>query len=262
MGKPPPPGPKPFADGTLLVLLPSVDARATGVDPGQLHQQMRLAAAEQGKGLKVIPDAELAKAAAERGVKIPKSDRYGEQASILLRDLGAEYAIFAVVDKAETTGTGLLIGMVNQAGDRSANWVPGPTEALALQLPREVGALLQDLGASPTNAVKYPSGLVLEVADPGKGPRPRATDRVKVDYEGKLENGTVFDSTKKRGEPAVFGLDRVIACWNEAMAKLRPGSKAKMECPPAIAYGERGQPPSIPPNATLHFDVELLGIEK
>ena len=85
---------------------------------------------------------------------------------------------------------------------------------------------------------------------------------MKVNYEGKLDDGTVFDSSYRRGEPAVFGLDRVIVCWSEAVPKLRMGAKANLTCPPAIAYGDRGQPPTIPANATLHFSLELLGVEK
>jgi len=71
----------------------------------------------------------------------------------------------------------------------------------------------------------------------------------------------VFDSSVERGQPAVFPLVRVIPCWTEGLQQIRVGGKAKLECPPQIAYGEAGAPPRIPPNATLFFEVELLGIQ-
>ena len=253
-------GEKPFGADALIIFEPASGIR--GTDTSALYQQMEAAATEQAKGLKVVPRAELERVLRAHGIGQPRVDRTGFFVADHLKALGAGYAIFGVVDKAETTGPGMMLAMVNTTGDRSGEWMKGGPAELAAQLPHEVGALLQDLGASPTEPVKYSSGLTLEVIDPGKGARPRNTDRVKVNYEGKLADGTVFDSTKKRGEPASFGLDRVIACWQEAMTKLRAGAKAKMECPPAIAYGEKGQPPAIPPNATLTFEVELLSIEK
>src|SRR5262249_13958762 len=95
----------------------------------------------------------------------------------------------------------------------------------------------------------------------GSGASPAATDTVKVHYEGTLENGTVFDSSKKRGTPATFALNQVIPCWTEGVQKMKVGGQAKLTCPSAIAYGDRGAPPTIPGGATLTFDVELLGIE-
>jgi FKBP-type peptidyl-prolyl cis-trans isomerase FkpA len=253
-------GPKPFGPDALLVFEPASNLR--GVDPSALDQPLQRAATEQAKALKVIPREELEKVIKANGLSWPPVDRTGFFVASFVKALGAGYGLFGVVDKAETLGPGMMLALVNNTGDRSGEWMRGGVDELVAKLPRQVGALLQDLGATPTDPVKYSSGLTLEVLETGKGNRPRSSDRVKVNYEGRLPDGTVFDSTAKRGEPAVFGLDRVIACWNEAMTKLRPGAKAKMECPPSIAYGERGQPPTIPPSATLRFEVELLSIEK
>jgi FKBP-type peptidyl-prolyl cis-trans isomerase FkpA len=246
----------------VVVIEPSVDSIGIGADTGKLVVAMEEAATAQGKSLKVVPRSELKKILGARGISEPRVDRSGQQAVDLLKNLGAEYAIFGVVDRAETIGVGMLIGIVTAKGDREANWVRGEQDDLIKQLPREVGALFQEIGASATDPVKYPDGLVLEIKELGTGPKPRVTERVRVNYEGRLDDGTVFDSSFRRNEPAVFGLDRVIICWQEAIPKLRVGSKAQITCPPSIAYGERGQPPSIPPNATLHFKVEVLSLEK
>ena len=102
------------------------------------------------------------------------------------------------------------------------------------------------------------SGLQYKVITEGSGDKPTARDTVKVHYEGRLINGTVFDSSYKRGQPATFPLNRVIPCWTEGVAKMKEGGKARLTCPPAIAYGSRGAGAAVPPNATLTFEVELL----
>ncbi len=105
------------------------------------------------------------------------------------------------------------------------------------------------------------TGLVYQSLKDGSGASPASTDVVKVHYRGTLTNGTEFDSSYKRGQPAEFPLNRVIKCWTEGVQKMKVGGKARLTCPPAIAYGERGTPGGpIPPNATLNFEVELLGI--
>ena len=105
------------------------------------------------------------------------------------------------------------------------------------------------------------SGLQYLVLTEGKGTSPQADDFVKVHYKGAFIDGKEFDSSYKRGEPAEFPLNRVIKCWTEGVQRLQVGGVAKLTCPPAIAYGERGRS-GIPPNATLHFEVELLGITR
>jgi FKBP-type peptidyl-prolyl cis-trans isomerase FkpA len=114
--------------------------------------------------------------------------------------------------------------------------------------------------AREKGAVVTPSGLVYLSLKDGSGASPLATQTVKVHYRGTFPDGREFDSSHKRGEPATFPLNRVIPCWTEGVQRMKVGGKARLTCPPAIAYGERGAGAAIPPNATLHFEVELLAI--
>lgn len=118
-----------------------------------------------------------------------------------------------------------------------------------------------DKAAAEPGAKRLDSGLVIKTVTEGTGPSPKATDTVKVHYHGTLPNGTVFDSSVQRGEPATFPLNGVIPCWTEGVQLMKVGGKSQLVCPAAIAYGDRGAPPTIGPGATLIFDVELLSIE-
>jgi len=104
------------------------------------------------------------------------------------------------------------------------------------------------------------NGVKIEHTRVGTGPQPNAKDTVKVHYRGTLADGKEFDSSYKRNAPATFPLYRVIPCWTEGVQKIKVGGKATLTCPPASAYGERGAPGAVPPNATLTFEVELLSI--
>ena len=114
--------------------------------------------------------------------------------------------------------------------------------------------------AAPSAPVTTASGLIYESVKDGTGPNPRATDVVTVHYRGTLLDGTEFDSSYKRNAPASFPLSRVIPCWTEALQRMKVGGKARLTCPPEIAYGTRGAGGAIPPNATLRFEVELLKV--
>jgi len=116
--------------------------------------------------------------------------------------------------------------------------------------------------AKEKGAVITPSGLVYRSLREGAGASPTASDVVKVHYRGTLSNGTEFDSSYKRNEPAQFPLGGVIPCWTEGVQRMKVGGKAQLVCPAAIAYGARGAGGVIPPNATLKFEVELLEIAK
>ncbi len=116
--------------------------------------------------------------------------------------------------------------------------------------------------ATGSAKVTTPSGMVFESLASGSGASPKATDRVRVHYRGTFPDGREFDSSHKRGQPTEFPLDRVIPCWTEAVQLMRPGGKARITCPPALAYGERGAGSVIPPNATLNFEIELISVVK
>lgn len=116
-----------------------------------------------------------------------------------------------------------------------------------------------DKAAAEPGAVRTESGLIYKETTAGSGESPKSTDTVKVHYRGTLVDGTEFDSSYKRNEPAQFALSGVIRCWTEGVQKMKPGGKAVLVCPSDIAYGDRGRP-SIPGGATLIFNIELLEV--
>jgi len=118
-------------------------------------------------------------------------------------------------------------------------------------------------GSAPSGpqAAASDSGLEITHLVEGSGDNPSASDVVRVHYHGTFPDGSTFDSSVDRGQPATFPLNRVIACWTEGLQLMKVGGKARLVCPPGIAYGPRGAPPRIPPNATLHFDEELIAIQ-
>lgn len=118
---------------------------------------------------------------------------------------------------------------------------------------------LTENGKRP-GVVTLPSGLQYEVLTPGTGPKPKASDKVTVHYTGKLINGTVFDSSVERGEPATFGVTQVIQGWVEGLQLMEQGAKWKLFIPYNLAYGERGAGGEIGPYSALIFEVELLKI--
>ncbi len=113
-----------------------------------------------------------------------------------------------------------------------------------------------------TATVTTSSGLVYQSLKDGTGASPAATDVVQVHYRGTFADGREFDSSYRRGQPTEFPLNRVIPCWTEGVQRMKPGGKAKLTCPPAIAYGERGAGNVIPPNTTLNFEIELIAVKR
>jgi FKBP-type peptidyl-prolyl cis-trans isomerase FkpA len=118
-----------------------------------------------------------------------------------------------------------------------------------------------DQAAKEKGAVKTASGMVYVPLKEGAGASPAATDTVKVNYRGTFLDGKEFDSSYKAGKPAEFKLNQVIKCWTEGVQMMKPGGKAKLVCPPELAYGERGSG-SIPGLSTLVFEVELVEVVK
>ncbi len=147
----------------------------------------------------------------------------------------------------------------------SLSWAQAPA---AVAVPAPVGSPRPQAAPTPdaTNTagsvITTSSGLIFKLMKQGTGPSPLATDTVKVHYRGTFMDGKEFDSSFKNGGPAEFPLNRVIKCWTEGVQRLQVGGSAKLTCPPAIAYGANGAGGVIPPNATLQFEVELLGISK
>jgi FKBP-type peptidyl-prolyl cis-trans isomerase FkpA len=134
--------------------------------------------------------------------------------------------------------------------------------AIIAEKEKKSGAAFLAKAAAEPGAKKTASGAIVTTIKEGKGPSPKASDTVKVHYQGTLVNGKVFDSSIQRGQPATFPLGNVIKCWTEGMQEIKVGGKARLVCPADIAYGDRGSPPTIKPGATLVFEVELLEIVK
>jgi len=174
-------------------------------------------------------------------------------------DLTPEELEFAIAGLRDEIGGKPPAVALDEYGPRIRTLAEARAKATAAK-EKEAGAAFAAQEAAASGAVKTDSGLVKRTIQEGTGPSPGADDTVKVHYTGTLRDGTVFDSSVKRGEPAQFKLGGVIPCWTEALQTMKVGGKAHITCPAEIAYGERGFPGSIPPGATLAFDVELLEI--
>jgi FKBP-type peptidyl-prolyl cis-trans isomerase FkpA len=144
----------------------------------------------------------------------------------------------------------LLIGVCVNA--QEAKEVPLP------QLPKNAGKVDND---APKSFTKTSSGLQYRILRKGTGAKPKATNKVEVNYHGWLDNGKVFDSSYNRGEPISFPLNGVIRGWTEGMQLVGEGGMIELTIPPDLAYGERGAGRDVPPNATLHFLVELIKVQ-
>ena len=131
-----------------------------------------------------------------------------------------------------------------------------------LEINKQAGAEFLEINRHKAGVVELPSGLQYEILKQGTGAKPSANDKVKCHYHGTLINGTVFDSSVQRGEPATFGVSQVIPGWVEALQMMPVGSKWRLFIPSNLAYGEHGAGDVIEPNSTLIFDVELLDIVK
>lgn len=150
---------------------------------------------------------------------------------------------------------------LNTYGPKIDGFAQARITASAAAEKKSSAEFLQKAAAEP-GAQKTTSGMVYKVIKAGTGETPKPTDRVKVNYEGTLIDGTPFDSSIKRGTPAEISMNQVIACWVEGLQLMKVGGKSKLVCPSEIAYGDRGRLPVIKPGATLVFEIELLEILK
>jgi FKBP-type peptidyl-prolyl cis-trans isomerase FkpA/FKBP-type peptidyl-prolyl cis-trans isomerase FklB len=172
-----------------------------------------------------------------------------------------ELAIVTAGIEDGVAGKPSAVGDISEFGDKIQELHRTRSAALT-QKEKTNGSAYATKAAAEKGATKTASGIVVTTLTPGTGPSPTATDEVKVHYEGKLIDGTVFDSSIKRGEPATFPLNGVIPCWTEALQLMKVGGKSRIVCPPDVAYGDRGSPPQIRSGATLVFEVQLLDIVK
>jgi len=131
---------------------------------------------------------------------------------------------------------------------------------------KDASAAFLKKAAAESGAKARPSGVVYRELKAGSGEHPTVNDKVRVQYTGKLRDGSVFDSSVERGQAAEFPLNRMIPCWQEALPLMRAGGKAEITCPSDSAYGDKGMPPGtgdrIPPGAALSFEIELLAVQK
>ncbi len=184
--------------------------------------------------------------------------------------LSQSLSAFALSDaELELVKAGLTDGVLNkekkvdlQAYGPKIRELQQARVAAVTAVERKSGQAFLDKAASEKGATRTASGLVLSTIKPGTGASPKATDTVKVHYHGTLTDGSVFDSSVQRGQPATFPLSGVIRCWTEGLQLMKVGGKSRLVCPPDLAYGDRGAPPRIKPGATLVFEVELLEIVK
>lgn len=132
----------------------------------------------------------------------------------------------------------------------------------SIEQQHERGAAYLAQQAAQSGAVTTASGLVYREVSPGAGREVTEHDTVTVHYEGTLPDGTVVDSSRKRGKPTQFRVNGVIACWKEALLRMKDGGRSHIVCPADLAYGDGGSPPAIPRGATLAFDIELIDVSK
>lgn len=207
----------------------------------------------------------VAKKPADAAKAAPSPDELPEEAKTIYAlglSVGKDLSLFALTpEELQVLQRGIADGISGTPSSIEPKDYAPKIQAFAKSRQAQAGEAALARAAKEPGAVKLPSGVIYRELSAGTGKSPRATDTVKVHYEGRLVDGTVFDTSAKRGIPVEFPLNGVIPCWTQGVAKMKVGGKAKLTCPGATAYGERPPPGSrIPPNAVLIFDVELVDI--
>ena len=201
------------------------------------------------------------------GKKYPQLSKIGEQIGKQIKDQEATglIGIEALATDFELIKQGFVNGFLDY-GDwdpmMANQYISDAINEIQYGATKREGEAFLEAKAAEDGVVKTESGLLYKVIREGKGKKPTTADKVKVHYEGKLIDGTVFDSSYNRGEPIVFGVTQVIAGWTEALQLMSVGSEYELYIPYNLAYGERGAGANIPPYSALIFKVELLDIEK
>jgi FKBP-type peptidyl-prolyl cis-trans isomerase FkpA len=223
------------------------------------HNALQVAvAARSGQRVPGMPPGSEPPAPTREQVGLLVGDRMVGPSLLPLKDeIDAAVLMQAVRTSLGKTGTPLMTEQ--EAMSTLQGFMASKQQAVAGKN-RDEGAAFLAANRTQKGVLTTPSGLQYMVLREGSGPRPMASDTVRVNYEGKLLDGTVFDSSYERGEPAEFPLNRVIAGWTEGLALMPVGAKYRFWIPSDLAYGASGSPPKIGPNAALTFDVELLGI--
>jgi FKBP-type peptidyl-prolyl cis-trans isomerase FkpA len=187
----------------------------------------------------------------------------GLQVGGSLAPIREEFDLAVMMQGLRTTlagGTPLLTPEQHAAASQAFQQQLQEKQVRAAEGTRKAGEEFLARNRGVRGVVTQPSGLQYQVLRQGAGRRPMATDRVRVHYRGTLLDGTVFDSSYERGQAAEFGLRQVIAGWTEGLTLMPIGAKYRFWIPSGLAYGRQGQPPAIPPNSVLMFEVELLDI--
>jgi FKBP-type peptidyl-prolyl cis-trans isomerase FklB len=201
--------------------------------------------------------AEEAKAVPELKLDTPKS-RISYTIGV---NIGQDFKSQKMDVDADVLLMGLKDSMAGKELRLTDEEMAAEMEAMVAKNKVEGEAFLAE-NAKKEGVVVTESGLQYKVLEPGEGDSPQADDVATVHYRGTLINGTQFDSSYDRGEPATFPVGGVIAGWTEALQLMKPGAKWQLVIPAELAYGERGAGQDIGPNATLLFDVELISVEK
>lgn len=191
-----------------------------------------------------------------------KNDQMDVDQDILIRGLrDALSGAKPVMTEEEMAATVREFSAQQMKKDAEAAMAANPELKAQAEKNGAAGAAFLTENGKKEGVVTLPSGLQYKVLTPGTGATPKINDTVQVHYSGKLLDGTVFDSSYERGQPAVFGVDQVIAGWTEALQKMKAGDKWEVYIPGELAYGLRGSPPKIGPNSLLIFTVELINVE-